>query len=56
MAEMNIDQILSDVLDGKIKTDCCPEVNEMVKKFQNGEVSIEDLRNILIQKQAELMR
>lgn len=54
--EDDIDQLVSDVLSGKIRTECCPEVDTMVKKFQNGEVSMEDLRNILIQKQSEIVR
>jgi len=52
----DIDQLIADVLSGKIRTDCCPEVDSMVKKFQNGEATMEDLRNIMIQKQSEIVR
>jgi hypothetical protein len=53
---VSIDKVVADIVDGKIETSCCPEVSEVLKKFQKGEATIDELKNIVITKQTEIMK
>lgn len=51
---MDIDKIVQDIIDGKIGTSCCPEVDEVFKKYKRGEVGLEELREAIIKKWSEI--
>jgi hypothetical protein len=49
-------QLLTQIIDGKIDTGCCPEVDETFKRFQKGDATLEELKAMVERKQSEIMK
>lgn len=52
---MDLERIVQDIIEGKIDTSCCPEIDEIVKRYRRGEVSLDDLKKIIIKKSEEVV-
>ncbi|MEM1543719.1 MAG: hypothetical protein QW795_03455 [Candidatus Bathyarchaeia archaeon] len=53
MKSEELEKLVQGIIDGRIGTSCCPEIDEVYQRYKRGEATVEELKQAVFNKWKE---